>query len=285
MATVPLAVPTVRFATVRLATGVKLHYAEQGAPDGPALVLLHGYSDSWFSFSRLLPLLPPAYHVYALSLRGHGDSERPATGYGIDALAADVVALLDAVGVDRVTLVGHSLGSIVARHVAATRPDRVRRLALIGTIATPVNEAALALREEVRALEDPVPEAFVREFQASTILVPVPEAFFERVVVESLKLPARVWQTVADGFCAFDDSSRLRRIAAPTLVLWGAEDAYFPREEQDRIVAGIPSARLTVYAETGHSLQWERPERVARDLEAFVGGGQPAPAAGAGGVR
>jgi non-heme chloroperoxidase len=270
MTTTQHAVPTLRFATARLATGIEVQYAEQGDPGGEALVFLHGYSDSWFSFSRLLPLLPARYHAYALSQRGHGDSGRPAAGYSIDQLAADVVAFLDALGVGRAILVGHSLGSLIARRVAEIRPERVARLVLIGAIATPMNPDVLELREAVRALEDPVPAEFVREFQASTVHVPVPDPFFERVVAESLKLPAHVWRDVADGFCAFDDAGQLGRIAAPTLLLWGDRDAYFPREEQERLASAIPGARLTVYPETGHTPHWERPERVATDLDAFV---------------
>ena len=258
-----------------------MHYAEQGDARGDVLLLLHGYTDSWFSFSRLLPLLPAGYHAYALSQRGHGDSERPVSGYTIDHFAADVAAFLDTVGAARATLVGHSLSSLIARRVAETRPGHVARLVLVAAVATPVNAAALELREAVRRLADPVPEAFVREFQASTLHVPVPEPFFEQAVAESLKLPARVWQAVADGFCAFDDAADLARIAAPTLILWGERDAYFPGEEQKRLAAAIPGARLTVYAETGHAPHWERPEQVAADLEAFVGGAQPTPASAA----
>src|SRR3712207_2117749 len=79
----------VRFGDVRLRTGPRLHYAEYGDPGGEALVLLHGYSDSWYSYSRLLPLLAPErYRAYALDQRGHGDSERPPTGYTPDDFAA-----------------------------------------------------------------------------------------------------------------------------------------------------------------------------------------------------
>ena len=67
----------VDFATTRLSTGPRLHYAERGDPTGEALVFLHGYVDSWFAFSRLLPLLPPEYHAFAFDQRGHGDSEQP----------------------------------------------------------------------------------------------------------------------------------------------------------------------------------------------------------------
>jgi non-heme chloroperoxidase len=264
--------PQLRFATARLETGVQIHYAEQGDPGGEALVFLHGYTDSWFSFSQLLPLLPERYRAYAIDQRGHGDSERPAGGYMPDDFAADVVAFLDAVGVARATIVGHSMGSIIARRVAETYPERVTRLVLIGAALTPMrlNEAAVGLREAVRTLEDPVPPEFAREFQASTVHIPVPEPFFERVVAESLKLPARVWKSVLDGLFALDDAADLGRIAAPTLILWGERDAFFPRQEQERLAAAIPGASLTVYPETGHDPHWERPERVAANLDAFV---------------
>ena len=67
----------VKFATTQLATGVRLHYAERGDREGEAIIFLHGYSDSWFSFSRVLPLLSPEYHAFALTQRGHGDSDKP----------------------------------------------------------------------------------------------------------------------------------------------------------------------------------------------------------------
>jgi pimeloyl-ACP methyl ester carboxylesterase len=94
-------IPTLRFAEAHLTTGVRLHYAEQGDPAGQPIILLHGYSDSWYSFSRVLPALAATYHIYALDQRGHGDSDRPAQGYGMPDFAADVVAFLDT-GVDHV---------------------------------------------------------------------------------------------------------------------------------------------------------------------------------------
>jgi non-heme chloroperoxidase len=267
----PPTAPPRRFAATRLATGPRVHYAEQGDPGGEALLFLHGWPDSWYSFGRLLPLLDPTrYRAFALDQRGFGDSERPAGGYGIDQFAADAVAFLDAVGVARATVVGHSFGSFVARRVAETWPARVARLALIGSAVAPANEVTQEVQRAVRPLTDPLPEAFVREFQASTIHVPVPDAVFAGIVAESLKAPARVWRGALDGLLALDDAAHLGRIAAPTLILWGERDALFSREEQTPLAAAIPGARLTVYPETGHSLQWERPERVAADLGAFL---------------
>lgn len=117
-----------RLAAVRLATGPRLHYAEQGDPHGKAIVFLHGWPDSWFSFSRVLPLVPRHHRVCAIDQRGFGDSDRPESGYAIPDLAADVVAFLDALGIERATLVGHSFGSFVARCATIAQPDRINRL-------------------------------------------------------------------------------------------------------------------------------------------------------------
>ena len=115
-----------------------------------------------------------------------------------------------------------------------------------------------------------MPPAFAREFQASTVHLALPEPFFERIVTESLKLPARIWKSALDGLLAFDDTADLGRIVAPTLIVWGEQDALFSRQEQERLTAAIPGARLIVYPETGHCPNWERPRRVADDLGALV---------------
>jgi pimeloyl-ACP methyl ester carboxylesterase len=75
--------PSVRLATTRIATGPKLHYAELGDPAGRAIIFLHGWPDSWFSFSRLMPLLPRHYRAFAVDQREFGESERPSSGYGM----------------------------------------------------------------------------------------------------------------------------------------------------------------------------------------------------------
>jgi non-heme chloroperoxidase len=216
-------VPQLRFATTRLASGPRVHYAEQGDPGGEPIVLLPAYTDSWFSFSRVLPLLPPYYHAYALDQRGHGDSERPACCYTIEDFATDVAAFLDVLGAERATLVGHSASCFVARHVAEVHPERVARLMLLGSPGSlGDNQEELELQRAVRALEDPVPAQFARELQGGAAHVALPEAFFERLVAESLKLPARVWKSALDGLFAFDDTAELGRIAAPTLLIWGS---------------------------------------------------------------
>jgi non-heme chloroperoxidase len=266
----------IEFATTPLlSTGVRLHYAERGARGGEAIIFLHGYSDSWFSFSLMLPLLSPEYHAFALTERGHGDSDKPQCCYTLEDFAADVDAFMNAVGVEEATLVGSSGGGLMAQPVAVNYPHRVSRLVLMGTAAEGASFRGISeLGEAIRTLEDPVPPEFVREFQQSTIYRPVPEEFFETVISESLKLPARVWRDYFEGL-VLADAAPLGEIKAPTLILWGEHDPYPPREAQERLAREIPDATLKVYPESSHAMHWERPEEVVRDLEAFMRGTRP----------
>jgi len=175
-------------------------------------------------------LLSPSYHAFAPDQRGHGDSDRPECCYSLDDFAADVDAFMDAVGVDKATLVGHSGGTLIAPRVVLSYPSCVSRLVLIGSaIMRARNETMRELGEAVRTLEDPIPLEFVREFQESTIYRPVPEEFLDTVVSESLKLPARVWRDYIEGVILTPDhAARLGEINVPTLIFWGRTTACSP---------------------------------------------------------
>jgi len=263
--------PDPEFGRVTLPTGVELHYAELGEAGDPAVLLLHGYSDSWFSYSRILPLLPEGRRYIAPDLRGHGRSARPDAGYAMDGLAADVLALMDALGIARATVVGHSMGSFIAQRVSSLAPGRVDGLVLIASATSVEGVSGVDdFARAIGALEDPVSPEFVREFQAGTVFAPVPQEFMETVVDESLGLPARVWQALFEGMRAAGSFPPAGRPATPTLLLWGDRDAMMPRAEQDALLRAFPAATLIVYEQTGHAPHWERPERVADDLRAFL---------------
>ena len=103
-----------------------------------ANLLLHGLTDSWWSWSEVLPHLPSSWRVLVPSHRGHGDSESPAaaSAYAVEEMARDVLALLDAKGIDRAVVVGHSMGGTIAERVTVLAPRRVRALVLVGTTAS-----------------------------------------------------------------------------------------------------------------------------------------------------
>ena len=247
-----------------------LNYRSQGSSGDETVVLLHGWPDSGHSYSRVMPLISHRCRAIAPDLRGFGGSDKPETGYTIPDLAADVVALLEELGIERATVVGHSFGSFVARRVVEASPDRVSRLVLIGSGFRAANDVTRSVLDELRTLPDPVPESFARAFQASTIHIPLPDGFFDELLGESLKLPSRLWARLLSGLLQFDDVDALGHIRCPTLLLWGDRDALFSRADQEQLLAALPDARLRVYEDTGHCPNWERPEAVAADLVDFI---------------
>jgi pimeloyl-ACP methyl ester carboxylesterase len=256
-------------ASIRLPSGLVLDYVEQGDPAGVPVLLLHGYTDSRRSFDEVLPLLPASIHAFALSQRGHGDSDRPAAGYRPHDYAADLTAFMDALGIEAAVIAGHSMGSSAAQRFAIDHPARCLGLALIASTTTWRRSPFLVdlWDSVVSTLRDPIDPAFVREFQASPRMSP---ALLEVAVQESLKLPACVWRAALDDLLKADFSEELGKIEAPALIVWGDEDVVAPSSEQEPLAAAIAGSRLVVYPGTGHGLHWEEPARFAGDLVAFV---------------
>jgi len=258
--------------SIELPTGLRLQYVEHGDPEGVPAVLLHGASDSWRSYELVLPQLPEWIRAIAVTQRGHGDSSRPAAGYRTRDFAADIAALLDALGIPQAVIVGHCMGGYVAQRFAIDYPGRTRSLVLVATRSTWYDHPDIrAVAEIVAGLEDPVDPDFVREFQHGTLAQPVSPQYVETIVGESLKLPARVWRSLFDDCLSPADhpAAELGRIGAPTLVLCGGRDS-LALDQQEALAAAIPAAVLETYPEAGHALHWEEPGRFAADLAAWI---------------
>ncbi|HET8820989.1 MAG TPA: alpha/beta hydrolase [Thermoleophilaceae bacterium] len=249
---------------------ISLPYVEQGDASGVPVLLLHGATDSWRAFEPVLRFLPDDIHAIAVTQRGHGDAPKPETGYAIDDLAADVVPLLDRLGLGQVVLVGHSLGSLVASRVAIDNPERLAGLILGGAFGHPLSaNPALEGVEAFTALEDPIPREVPYEFQSSTLTRPLPDGMLDGFVDESMKVPAHVWRGIFENVPRVDLSDELGAITASTLVIQGSEDVYVAPSDSDMLLDAIPDARLIVYQGAGHAFHWEEPERFAADVAEF----------------
>lgn len=260
-----------RLERVGLSTGVTLSYLVQGNPHGRPVIFIHGYTDSHHSFDLNLPRFPRVFRSYALDLRGHGDSDKPACCYEQGDFAADVVAFMDALDLESASLVGHSMGSFVAHRVAVDHPERVDGLVLIGSAPTVAgNAVALDFKAAVDTLVDPVDPEFVLAFQSSTFFRPIPDEYLATAVEESLKVPASVWRQALDGLLADDHSAALPGIEAPTLILFGEEDVFFTAADQAALDAAIPDSALVTYPGTGHGTHAELPRAVTREIADFL---------------
>jgi non-heme chloroperoxidase len=258
--------------TAILPNGIKLPYVEQGDPDGKAVLFLHGFAGSCHSFDQVLPLLPDSIHAFAYSQRGHGDASQPQKGYRLQDFASDARGFLNKFELQRAVLVGHSMGAAVAMKFALNFPGLTVGLVLAGSGLPKRDDRAVQdfWESTVSRLEDPVDPGFVRRFVENTIGRPIPSDIFEKIVRDSLKVPAHVWKEAFKNRLKEDFTDEIGKIQAPTLLIWGDRDTKTSRSEQEALLTGIPDARLLVYQGTGHELHVEEPERFASDLVQFL---------------
>jgi non-heme chloroperoxidase len=258
--------------TVTLASGTRLSCAATGPESGPGAVLLPGPTDSWRSYVPVLDLFPSSIRAIAVSQRGHGDSDKPASGYRVEDFAADVVPLLDELGVERAVLAGHSGSCLVARRVAIDHPERIAGLVLEASPTSLRGDAGLEafVTAVVSNLHDPIDAAFARSVVVGTSSEDLAPELLDQLVNDLLRVPARVWKEMFAGLLAYDDLAQLGTVTAPTLLIWGDADGLVNREMQDTLAQLIRNAELRVYEGVGHTPRWEDASRFSSDVVDFV---------------
>ncbi|SCK42520.1 Pimeloyl-ACP methyl ester carboxylesterase [Streptomyces sp. WMMB 714] len=226
--------------------GLRIAYrtwAEDNA-EGTPVVLLHCLGEDGEDWrGPLISRLAAAHPVFAPDLRGHGRSDWPGE-YGLDAVCADVLAFLDALGLDRVILIGHSYGSVVAGILAGKHPSRVERLVLEETPAM----LPLDPPREIRDQPDE-PQTFDWEVRRQ----------FDR---QRNDPDPRWWE-------------RLTEITAPTLLIGGGPSSHLPQEDMAVMAERIPEAALVTVEDAGHLVHEDRPGEFAAAVQTFLAGGSP----------
>jgi non-heme chloroperoxidase len=257
--------------SIVLPDNTRLRYIEQGNKKGIPVIMLHGFTDSWHSYELVVPYLVETAHLYIISQRGHGNSDRPVRGYRPDDFADDIAAFMQQLRIGPAVIVGHSMGATIAQNFAIRYPQLIRGLVLIAGFANFHNNPSLLdFSKVVHGLSDPIDPQFAKDFQQSTLTRPVPPAFFDTVVNESMKVPARVWQQVMSELMKVDYTRQLKSIKKPALIFWGDKDAFALRADQDMLREAIPGSILIIYEGTGHAVHWEEPGHFAWDLASFI---------------
>ena len=169
------------------------------------------------------------------------------------------------VGLEAAVIAGQSSGGYTAQRFAVDHPERTLGLVLIGT-PRDFRDKPASLKRTVSELTDPVDPQFVREFAESTITQPMPPVHFDMLIAECCKVPARVWKATFEGLVEAEVPTESGTITAPTLILWGDQDQFCSRSEQE----GMAGAELVTYHGTGHAVACEQPARTAADLAAFA---------------
>ena len=255
--------------------GARIAYEVRG--DGDPLVLVHGLAYDRAGWGHFPDLLARHFRVVLLDNRGVGESDAPEGPYSVAQMAADVEAVLDAVGLERTNLFGVSLGGYIAQELALTRPGRVEKLILCSTApggpkAHPMPQRTVDVFASYPTMER---EAGLRMF--------VENSLGERGVRERPDLVEEIfayrlghaptvaaWQAQAVAGATYDSYDRLGAIDAPTLVVHGGDDIVVDPSNAALLGELISDARVEIVPERGHLLVWEDSERAAELVTEFL---------------
>lgn len=255
--------------------GLPLHHLEAGA--GPPLVLLHGAEGGALNWFRLFHPLSEHHRVLAVDLPGFGSSPPREARAPLGSAAAEVVsAWMEQQALDRPVVIGTSFGGLVALRVAQ-RPSQVRALVLIdsaglGRRVSWLVRAAAVLRWRGQG---PAGRQFVFRHLLTAGPLRLPDEDRHALLAYLEGAPA-VPPELLSLFAAFGgqrehlSEAELRRLAVPTLLLWGERDRFFPVAHSRRAARSMPNVELRVLPEVGHSPNWEAPDAVVAALLPFL---------------
>jgi pimeloyl-ACP methyl ester carboxylesterase len=255
--------------SVKLANGITLAYVEMGDSDGAPALLIHGYTDNSRSWSLLAPYLKQR-RLLAMDLRGHGRSDAPQCCYDYADLANDAALFLDAMGVAKADVIGHSLGSLTAQLLAAQHPDKVDDLVLISSTTGIGGGPGSWLWDNIMQLTAPIdPDSqFMKDWYTNPN--PVDEDYISRERAESAAVPIHVWRGVLWATVVDDLTLIAPLVKSPVLVLWGEKDGFFDLTHQEKLEKAYPDAEFQVFREAGHNMFWEFPDKAARVINDFL---------------
>ena len=252
-------------------TAVEVHAVAEGPADAPVVLLLGSLGSTLEMWDPQVAPLAERFRVVRCDARGHGRSPVPPGPYRLDDLVDDAVALLDRLGVARAHVVGLSLGGMTAMRLAARQPERVDRLALLCTSAQFADPGSWTARAAtVRAGgTGAVADAVVQRWFTPAARAADPELVerWRSVVASS---PAEGYASCFEAIAGLALVPDLARIAAPTLVLAGADDPATPPDHLRAIADAVPGARLVVLPQAAHLANLEQPVAVTALLQAHL---------------
>jgi pimeloyl-ACP methyl ester carboxylesterase len=222
---------------IAVVNGIRLSYEVAGDPAAPPMVLLHGLGERASDWGPVAPGLAGRYSVYAVDMRGHGDSDWPGS-YSLELMRDDVIAFLSHLGLRNVILAGHSMGGLVAYLVVLARPDLVGRL----------------------IVED-APPPFPRD-------KPVRDRPGGPLPFDWLVVPAIVGQASAGDPAVWE---LLKTITAPALLIGGGPGSSMPQDKIAEAAARIPACDLATI-QAGHHVHTSQPEAFASAVLAWLDG-------------
>jgi 3-oxoadipate enol-lactonase len=241
---------------------VTLHHRWDGPEDAPVLVFSNSLGTTLELWDPQVPAFTQSFRVLRYDQLGHGRSDVPPRPYTVEQLGRELLGLLDSLELGSVSFCGLSLGGAVGQWLGAQAPERIDRLALAGTSAyfgPPERWIERAAQVEAEGMA-PVAEATMARWFTPAFSGAAP---YQQTLEDT---PEEGYIACCNALTVFDFRSELIGVAAPTLVVVGAEDPATPPEQAEAIAEGIPGARLVVIPGAAHLVNVEQPDAFNRSV-------------------
>jgi pimeloyl-ACP methyl ester carboxylesterase len=249
------------------ANGAALHVARLGA--GRPLLLLHGWPEFWLTWEPVMTRLADRFTLYAPDLRGFGDSDKPEGLFGPDQQAADMLALMDALGLAQAGIVGHDVGGALMQPLARLAPERIAGLFFFDFVYPGIGKRMA----EPDRLNNIWYQSFHQmEMAPALVFDDQLDAFTDNFLKDG---------NLAGGFAHYraahagrvrmmkGEAPALPPIGVPTCVRWAEHDPLFPYQWTDRLGETFTNLDLAMFPDVGHFPHREDPDRAASEIAAF----------------
>ena len=237
------------------ANDIQINYELSGRDEGPVVMLSHSLASSLVMWNPQLDVLESKFKVLRFDTRGHGDSDAPEGKYTLELLAADAVALMDALAIDAVHFVGLSMGGMIGQNLALDHGNRLKSLTLCDTAAIMPDEAQPIWQQRIAAarekgLQDQVAETLERWFTPEYLSQNSPRV--ELIRRQILATPVAGYIGCSEAIRDLDNLKRLSEINLPTLIMVGEEDPGTPVAASEAMQERIEGSELVVLPAARH---------------------------------
>jgi abhydrolase domain-containing protein 6 len=258
--------------------GLTIHYYEGGPAEGETLLMIHGFGanrDNWLRFARYFT---HRYHVLALDLPGFGESDRPDTSYDVASQMERVRAFASSLQVDKLHLIGNSMGGHIAALYAARHPEQVLSLALFNNAGVTSPRKSEMIQRLERGEPNPLVARNAQEFDAlmNFVFVTPPslpdslKRYFAEQSEANREHYEKIFAQLRSNYVPLEPE--LPNIQAPTLLLWGDQDRVLDASSIEVMKPLLHKPTVVVMKNCGHAPMIERPEEAARHYQGFLDG-------------
>lgn len=252
----------------------RMNYLEQGS-GSEVFVFVHGFISSTRWWLPALKELPQRVHAYTLDLRACGESEQIDTGHTLAQYAEDLHQFVEQVGLQRFTLVGHSMGGGVSMQYALHHQDRLKALVLVDPMAPFGTRLDADITAWINAQQGSAEG--LRPLVVGAFATPPAGDYLEHLIADAARWNRAIYLGTMDDMARFNVSARLAEIKVPTLVTWGDKDTVVPFAGVAEVFTSVPGCAIEVWHGVGHSGPIEIPTRFVELLTRFVGEVNAAP--------